>query len=78
MVYTQRPGPTYEQLRELLLTLEGINEIYMKSGGVEDLSPGRFRRQTSKLIKRLESDKDGIVLEARLHLAESFPFKPFC
>jgi len=71
MAYTEYKL-TYKLLKELLLTLNGINELYMRNGGLGDVSPGGFRRKTGKLIKILESGKEGTALEVRLHLANSF------
>ena len=67
---------SYKWVKDLLLTLNGINELYMKHGGLEDVFSGGFRKETGRLIKMLDSDKSdkkGIVLEVRLHLANSFP-----
>ena len=76
MVYKQYK-PIYNLLRELLLTLNGVNEIYTKNGGLDDVLPGDFHRETERLIQILDSGNEGAALEVRLRLAVSFPIGGF-
>lgn len=68
MNYQQNP----DYLAWNLLALKGLNEIYMKNGGLKDLSDKGFSEKTEELIKKLKKPTKKGILEVRLFLAESF------